>query len=357
MTQAAVLAQMGSQNQTFRNRIINGAMMIDQRNAGASVSATSGGQYFVDRWCTSISAASKFTAQQSSTAPAGFAKSLLITSSTAWTVGATDYATLNQFIEGFNVADLGWGAVGASTVTLSFSVRSSLTGTFGGVVTNATNAASATRSYPFTYTISAANTWEQKTVTIAGDTSGTWGTSNAGGVSIQFSLAAGSSQTATANTWTGVAAYYGATGQTNILATNGATFYITGVQLEAGTNATPFEQRLYGTELALCQRYYQKTYDISVAPASITQIGTLFTFAYSSNTLTMNWRFKVEMRATPTVTAYSPDSGTAGNGVNGAGGDYAVTIIRQGTSSTSFFNQTIGNGNFAYQHAIATAEL
>jgi hypothetical protein len=235
----------------FKNRLINSAMVIDQRNAGASVSATAGGQYFLDRWSCGISAGSKFTVQQSSTAPAGFNQSSLITSSTAWSLGASDDATYYQYIEGYNIADLGFGSASASTVTLSFWVRSSLTGTFGGILSN-----TSTRFYPFTYTINAANTFEQKTITIAGDTSGTWLTTTGIGLQVAFSLAAGSSKVGTAGAWTGVAAYQGATGQTNILATNGATWYVTGVQLEKGSTATSFDYRPYGTELQLCYRYY-----------------------------------------------------------------------------------------------------
>jgi len=278
-----------SSSQTgFKNRIINGAMVIDQRNAGASVSATAGGQYFLDRWACGISAGSKFTVQQSSTAPTGFTKSSLITSSTAWSVGSTDYATYYQYIEGYNIADLGFGSASASTVTLSFWVRSSLTGTFGGILSN-----SSSRFYPFTYTISTANTWEQKTVTIAGDTTGTWQTTTSTGISVLFSLAAGSSLVGAANAWTGAAAYQGATGQTNILATNGATWYVTGVQLEKGSTATSFDYRPYGTELQLCQRYY---YPVRGSGQFADVVGTTTTDMFFCPT------FPVEMRATPTMT-------------------------------------------------------
>jgi len=318
----------------YRNRIINGAMVIDQRNAGASVSATSGGQYFVDRWYAGISAASKFTAQQSSTAPAGFTKSLLITSSSAWTVGATDYATLNQIIEGFNTADFGWGASGAATVTLSFWVRSSLTGTFGGLVSNATNSAGPTRMYPFTYTISSANTFEYKTITIAGDTTGTWGNSNAGGITIQFSLAAGSSVVATAGSWTGAATYQGATGQTNLLATNNATWQVTGVQLEKGSTATSFDYRPYGTELMLCQRYYEfGGYYAQAANSPGGVVGSCV-------------GYRATKRATPTV------SGTATAGTGTTFNGFAIDYLQQ----VSIYAAPNGNGQI-YGSWISSAEL
>jgi len=237
-----------------RNRIINGDMRIDQRNAGASVTAPNG-EYTLDRWATLSSAASKFTIQQNAgsvTPPAGFSNYAGMTVTSAYSPTGGEVFGVRQRIEGYNMADFAWGTANAKTITLSFWVRSSLTGTFGGVLQN--NGAS--RSYPFTYTIDAANTWEQKTITIAGDTSGTWLTTNGVGITVLFSIGAGSSILGTAGAWAG-AAYYSATGSTNLIATNGATFYFTGVQLEVGSVATEFERRPYGLELALCQRYYQ----------------------------------------------------------------------------------------------------
>jgi len=232
----------------FRNRILNGAMQIDQRNAGASVTPASN-DYTVDRWAYFASQASKFTAQQSSLAPSGFTKSLLFTTISAVSVGASDFFQFQQPIEGFNTADLGWGTANAQTVTLSFWVRSSLTGTFGGALKD-----SSSRSYPFSYTILAANTWEQKTITIAGDTSGTWATNNSASIRVAFGLGAGSTFSGTAGSWQS-GNFSTSTGATSVVGTNGATFYITGVQLEKGTTATSFDYRPYGTELALCQRY------------------------------------------------------------------------------------------------------
>jgi hypothetical protein len=240
----------------FKNRIINGAMQIDQRNAGASVTInTSSRTYTLDRFLgQGTTSSGVFTVQRSTTAPAGFTNSLLATVTTIdSSLAAGDIYTLAQDIEGFNCADLGFGTASASTVTLSFWVRSSVTGTFGGSLGN--NAFN--RAYPFTYTISSANTWEQKTITIAGDTTGTWATDNSIGLRIYLSLGTGSTYAGTAGAWTG-SGLITATGATNLMATNGATFYITGVQLEKGSTATSFDYRPYGTELALCQRYYQQ---------------------------------------------------------------------------------------------------
>jgi hypothetical protein len=235
------------------NKIINGAMVIDQRNAGASVSVQTSTEYSLDRWRVYSSQNSKYSVQQSTTVPAGFKNSLLITSSSAYAVVATDIFAVSQYIEGFNVADLGWGSAGAASITLSFWVRSSLTGTFGGSLTNG----GYTRSYPFTYTISVANTWEQKSITIAGDTTGTWATDNTAGIRVWLGLGVGTSFSGTANAWAS-AEYESITGATSVVGTSGATFYITGVQLEKGSTATSFDYRPYGTELALCQRYYSQ---------------------------------------------------------------------------------------------------
>jgi len=285
----------------FKNRLINGAMVLDQRNAGASVTANDG-TFSVDRWKCIATANGKFSMQQNAgsvTPPAGFTNYLGCTSTAATSVGASDFYQIRQVIEGFNFADCGWGTANAKTVTLSFWVRSSLTGTHGGMVTNAAGS----RSYPFSYTINAANTWEYETITIPGDTTGTWiGATNGGGLQLGFNLGAGSTYSGTANTWAGT--FYGApTGAVQVVATNGATFYITGCQLEVGSAATNFDVRSYGTELQLCQRYYE---------TGITGAGS----RSSDNYGVYAGVFKVTKRANPTVTYVA--SGASG----GLGGYY-----------------------------------
>ena len=239
----------------FKNRIINGAMMISQRY-GTSATANTISDYTLDRWSSYQSTTGKIVIQQNAgsvTLPVGFTNYLGVTSQSAYSITSSDIYEIYQPIEGLNISDLGWGTANASTVTLSFWVRSSLTGTFGGAIKNS----GGTRSYPFTYTISAANTWEQKSITIAGDTTGTWLTTNGVGLYVIFGLGVGSTTSGTAGSWAG-ANYNSATGATSVVGTNGATFYITGVQLEKGSTATSFDYRPYGTELALCQRYYYK---------------------------------------------------------------------------------------------------
>lgn len=270
----------------FRNRIINGDMRIDQRNAGASVTITTAEEFTTDRWQFAPSASSKLTAQQSTTAPAGFNNSLLLTSSAATSVGSGDYYFLGQKIEGFNFADLGWGTADAKTITLSFWCRSSITGTYGGALINSAQ----NRSYPFSYTISAANTWEQKSITITGDTSGTWiGATNGVGVRLRLGFGVGSTYSGTAGSWA-AANYMTVTSATNWISTSGATFYITGVQLEVGSQATSFDFRSYTNEFAMCQRYYE------------TAVMGLTGASYASTACFLAWRFAVTKRTTPTIT-------------------------------------------------------
>jgi len=286
----------------FKNRIINGAMVIDQRNAGASVTPTASA-YTLDRWIAAVSQSSKFSVQQSSTSTTGFKNSLLITSLSAYSVLAGDYFDIDQRIEGFNVADLEWGTANAQTVTLSFWVRSSLTGTFGGSLQNSAG----NRSYPFTYTISSANTFEQKTITITGDTTGTWLTTNGIGLRVSFGIGVGSTYSGTAGSWS-ANNYLSATGATSVVGTNGATFYITGVQLEKGSTATSFDYRPYGTELVLCQRYF---WSPNFAVGASTYVGIVNT---SSSGL-VSIPHPVVMRAAPTVTysgTFSMDDGSTG---------------------------------------------
>jgi len=277
----------------MKNRIINGAMVIDQRNAGASVTPTDG-QYTLDRWQATLSVASKFSIQQNAgavTPPVGFTNYLGVTSLSAYTVGAAENFRIQQSIEGFNIADLGWGTANAKTVTLSFWVRSSLTGTFGGVL----RSSNADRTYPFSYTISDANTWEQKSVTIAGDTTGAWLTNNGIGVTLRFSLGAGATLSGTAGAWV-TGNLVSVTGATSVVGTNGATFYITGVQLEVGSTATSFDYRSYGTELQLAQRYFARMNSLSGnfvgfgSGVDISSTGALVVIKYPST-----------MRAAPTL--------------------------------------------------------
>jgi hypothetical protein len=312
-----------------RNRIINGDMQIDQRNAGASTSL-SDATYYLDRYRGVATQGSKANVVQSSTAPAGFSNSLLVTSSSAYSITSSDIFAIQQRIEGFNFSDFGWGAAGAASITLSFWVRSSLTGTFGGALLNSAQ----NRSYPFTFSISAANTFELKSITIAGDTSGTWiGATNGIGAIVCFGLGAGATYSGTAGAWSG-SAFYSATGATSVVATNGATFYITGVQLEPGSTATPFERRSYGQELALCQRYYQVFGDLNL---------TISGRSTNAATTVMPIVFRTTMRTAPTVAGTL----TVGSGLSFSSAIDTMRVI--GTAD--------GNGTFVVSNSTASAEL
>ena len=347
---------------SFRNRIINGDMRIDQRNAGAAVTAN--GSFPVDRFKMNNTTDGTFSAQQSSTVPSsgGFVNSVLVTVTSADTsLTTTQRLALQQTIEGYNIADLGWGTASAKTVTLSFWVRSSLTGTFSGSLRNSAG----DRSYPYTYTISVANTWEQKSVTIAGDTSGTWLTTNGEGIILFFSLGVGPSLLGTAGAWA-AAGYWGATGETPLVGTNGATFYITGVQLEAGSSATDFERRPIGVELALCQRYFYKTYNTEVAVGTSTSVGSVYCETLADGTLTrlkaFTPRLPVSMRATPTVTLYS-QTGTADriNVYSNSASTLTVSsVANNGTNSLLSYLTTSTSATAAQTYefqATASAEL
>lgn len=288
-SQGGVLAPISS---VMRNRIINGDMRIDQRNNGAVV--TTANVYSLDRWGSGATQASKFNVQQNAgavTPPAGFTNYLGVTSTSAYSVLTGDTFLMGQNIEGFNVADLGFGTASAKTVTLSFWVRSSLTGTFGGSFINSAS----NRSYLFSYSIPSANTWTKISVTVPGDTSGTWLTNNGSGLYLRFGLGSGATFSGTAGSWL-AGNIVQPTGNVSVVGTNGATWYVTGVQLERGTVATDFEYRQYGQELALCQRYCEVV--SAQGSYSVLFLGQ----ASSSSALGAVHKFTVQKRASATLT-------------------------------------------------------
>ena len=284
------MLQTTAQYYGFKNRIINGGMQIAQR--GTSSTPTSSGTFTCDRFilfATSGTAA----VTQSTSAPAGFTNSTLWTQTSAGTRNTGDYFEIGQRIEGLNLSDLGYGTANAKTVTLSFWVQSSLTGTYALAFQTASGSGS---TYVTTYTISAANTWQQITLTIPGATSGTWLTNNSIGMSVWWDLGSGATyQTSTLNTWQYSTSNALTTStQVNFGQTSGATFYLTGVQLEVGTQATSFDYRPYGTELALCQRYLP----CINTSANTDPIGPAYVYS-TTNAIGM-FSFLVQARVPPT---------------------------------------------------------
>jgi hypothetical protein len=304
----------------FKNRIINGGMVIDQRNAGVVTTPTNG-VYTLDRYFVYQSTAGKFSVQQTPSATetgyairvaAGFTNYLAAVSLSAYTVLATDSYAIVQRVEAFNFSDMAWGTANAKTITLSFLVYSSLTGTFGGALINSAG----NRTYPFSYTVSSANTWTSISLTIAGDTSGTWlGATNGVGVEVRFGLGSGTNNLGTAGAWA-TGNYVQPTGTVSVVGTSGATFYITGVQLEKGSTATTFDYRPYGTELALCQRYLpvleSTVASFSVAGACGSTTSGQFAIPFS-----------VKTRTAPTGISYT----LAGSVANYGGPGQALTNI------------------------------
>ena len=276
----------------MKNRIINGCMNIAQYGTGSTSVQTTTTYASCDRWATYASVNSKFTVQQNAgaiTPPVGFSNYLGCTSSAATTLSATDFYVIQQRIEGYNFVDIGYGTANAKTTTLSAWVYSSLTGTFGGSYGNNT------QGYPFTYSIPVANTWTQISITVPGCTNGSWSSTNGVGLILCFSLGTGTTYSGTAGAW-GNSQAFSATGATSVVGTNGATFYITGVQLEVGSSATGFEYRQYGQELSLCQRYYFNQ-DVS----SNDLYGGLYNASLSRAII--NVPYHVTMRTNPSCTA------------------------------------------------------
>ena len=347
----------------FRNRIINGDMRIDQRNAGnAGTPAGSGDYASVDRWAAKgLIQSSKFTMQRiTGSAPAGFSHYLACVPAANTTVASGDSFYIQHTIEGYNIQDLNWGTASAIPVTVSFWVKSNLTGTFGGFLYGSSH------SVPFSYTISASATWEYKTVTIATPPVGsTWNLDNDYGITIGWNFGSGATYQATPGTW--VSGYNGRapTGQVNIMASTSNYFYITGVQLEVGTAATSFERRPYTTELQLCQRYYEKCYPQNIVPGtSGYQYAEYTTCTYNNNTgyIESTFKFQVMKRAAPTMTAYDSagNSGRSSYYVSGSlSNDKSITFGGAGPTDYKFYfysDNTTSKGGMAFGWT-ASAEL
>jgi len=287
-------------NMAGRNRIINGNMLIDQRNAGASYTISGDDQYGVDRFAgRTYGGSGRFSMQQVTDAPEGFSKSLKVTVTTTDTSGTNGYG-IEQRIEGVNISDFNFGSASAKTYTVSFWVKSSVTGTY----TFGNRLGGATASCVNTYTINSANTWEKKTFTFPANTAFSGVIDNNTGLLCDFGFGAQTSKsTDTLGVWQ-AGNYVFNSGQVDLMQTSGATFYITGVQLEAGSVATPFEHRQYGTELSLCYRYYEAVGDIVGGTTQQTLFADNYSAGAGQTTAQFNWFYRQEKRATPTIAIY-----------------------------------------------------
>jgi len=291
-----------SHSMNFRNKIINGDMRIAQRGTFVF---TAGNTYGLDRWKNWKAGSGAFTVEQSTDVPITetFQYSLKSTVTTNSTPSGNHYYGVAQYIEGNNTHSLGFGTSAAKTITLSFWVKSSVTGIYSVAISNKDGA---TRTYAADYSISSANTWEKKSLTISGDVTGTWNKNNTTGLRVWFALGMGSTySTTTSNSWESSSGIQSPSA-IDWISNSGATFYITGVQLEEGSVPTPFEHRPIGTELALCQRYYFKD------PASIYYPAIL---DGNASDYPVAWFYlPVEMRASPTVSALAISSFYYNNG-------------------------------------------
>jgi hypothetical protein len=315
-------------NMAGRNKIINGSMVFDQRNAGASVTLnTWGGQFPVDRFRGNVRPSiGTISAQQSTVVPSGqgFYNSLKLTQASVTTEAANDVYSVVHNIEGYNIQEFQFGTAEAKELVLSFWVKSSITGTYSVSFSNEL----VDRSLIKEYTISAADTWQKISIPFSADSTGTWSASNSTGLRIFWDLGGGTDYRTTPNSWTS-GDYRSSVNQVRWIDTSGATFYITGVQLEAGSVATPFERRQYGQELALCSRYFWK---ISGASAN-NYVGA--GFCDSSTAVVTIVAYPVRMRAIPTLQT----SGTASDyNIRWAGGNITTcNNVPTGTDRTEMF--------------------
>ena len=309
-----------------KNLVINGACTISQRlESGSATLTASAINYPVDRFKSYAVGGGEFTIQRSDDAPTGFKNSLMFTVSTAATPLAGAYYVTQNKIEGYDVAHLGWGTDNAKPVTLSFWVKADVTGKYGISFWNQAQ----NYNYVTSYTINTTDTWEYKTITIPGATAGTWITDTGTGLGIWWDFGTGTTyQTSTTETW-GQSGRFTPSNSAQMIATSGAKFRMTGVQLETGTNATEFEHRHYGEELALCQRYY-----IKYAPVTSKPICTAA--AYGTTRAFGVVHLPVSMRDNPTVIA---SSGTNNfyffANSNGGGGFSTLTLQETNTNSVT----------------------
>jgi len=299
----------------FRNLINNGAMKIHQRG-GAVAATVNPGAYSLDRW-KGWSSAGGYNMEQSTDAPDEFGNSMKCTVTSTHTVDSGSHIFLEQLLNGIDLPRLQFGKSSAKSITLSFWVKSSVAGTYGIGLENA----AINRSYVAEYTVNTANAWERKTIAIAGDTSGTWPITEGIGAKLRFSLGSGSQFQATKDAWS-AGDFFTTSNDAKWIENTGATFYLTGVQLEEGSYATDFEHRPYALELVECKRYFQK-------------VGGLVGTAISATAAQFGASLSPEMRTTPTISqtgvinitdTYSSDHNQSAVGISFSGSNSGLGL-------------------------------
>ena len=339
----------------FKNRAINGAMNIDQRLSGASISA---GGYSIDKWFYDASQAGKLSVQRNAggvTPPPGFKNYLGYTSLSAYTVPSTEFYAHYQQIEAWNLSDCAYGTSEAQTFTLSFWVYGSIPGTYSfGII-----GAGYGRGYATTYTINNANTWEYKTITIPGATTGSWTlTFTSWTLYLYWGLGLGSSAfvTSTLNTWQS-AFIRGASGCVAVPSVNGAVWYITGIQFEKGPTATPFDVIPFQTDLALCQRYFYKSFEYNTTPAQNVAANAQLFPVTTGNTPVGRQSFPVTMRVAPTITTYNPYAANSSYREVGTTNDIAISSYAAYTWGINTLSATIAAPSSLLGHYTANADF
>ena len=315
----------------FKNRIINGDMRIDQRNAGAAITPSAVVSHGVDRFNYVGTQTSKLTLQRVSDAPSGFKYSTKLSVAASASATAGDQFRYTQNIEGFNCSDLNWGSASAQDVAVSFYAKASVAGTYSVALWNDTF-----NNYSYVSAVSLTSTWNKYTIIVPGATAGSWNTENTGGISLIFDLGGGSNwTTSNLNTWQAGGAgpgYFKAAGSVSLISNAGATLNITGVQLEKGSTATAFDYLDFGRSLIQCQRYCLVDTNTSQAYRWFAQ-----GFATSSTAAAVCRQLPVIMRSEPSVTT----TGASGFLLDGAASATATSIAGAGYSSPSFVRLAI----------------
>jgi hypothetical protein len=344
-----------------RNIIINGEMKVAQRSTSVTGLGAAAGYFTLDRFSIATAgSAGRFTMAQVADGPAGFANCLKITTTTADTsIAAGEYLILGQPIEGQDLQQLKKGTATAEQVTVSFYVKGNAAALYVCELFDVDNSRSITQSFAVT------TAWNRIELTFAADTSDPLDDDNVASLVLNIWLHGGSTYTGgtfAVNTWNDQTAAnrYAVADRTSIFDSTDRTFFLTGVQMELGATATDFESRSFCEEYDLCKRYYYQSYDLGVAAGTTSNAGAIMLYAITGNTFRYNIYFSPSMRASPTMTFYNVEDGTAGEmNREGAGGTSpeALAVVFNSPKRAMLYNTAIGIAGNYYFHYTASAEL